>query len=95
MNKFIFTSKISRMGSLLRPYVVEITPVSVILRRRGENLISSEENVIPRNKIAGIQIHRHFIGTDIIINGYSSNTLIVLDAFSYSDAGKIKDLLMN
>lgn len=91
--KMIFKSDFFRSGLLLRPYILEICNENLHAKRRNKNLVTSNEIIIPLNKIAGVKIYHHLIGTDIIIYGNSAKTLIVLIGFSFKSAKAIKKLI--
>lgn len=90
-----FFSRLSRLGSLLRPDEVEVTDTHVTHYKRNANLITDTEVSIPRDKIAGIKIHNKIIGTEVTIYGFSGNTFIHCDGFDATEAKILQCILNN
>lgn len=79
----------------MRPDVIDINDDVVVIKKRGINLVSTNEIIIPKRKIAGIKIRRHLLYADIEVIGYSSKVIGYLEAFSYADAKTIKEEILS
>jgi hypothetical protein len=90
-----FTSRVSRLGSLLRPDIIVITDTHVIHNKRNANLITDTEESVPRDKIAGVKIHNKLVGSEITIYGYSANTFIRCEGFTEIEAKLIQVIINN
>ena len=95
IEKNAWQSSVLRGGSILSPFFVDISDEYVTISRQYMSMFTTVETVITISKIAAVKIHRHLIGTNIEIIGYSPKAFALLQAFSYADAQLIKDIILN
>jgi hypothetical protein len=90
--KRIFKSRITRLGPLLTPYVIEVDDNFVTFRKRNSYLLNVDSMSIPISKISSVNVDANILGTEIIITSFGEGE-IRAKKFSLSDAKEIKQLI--
>ena len=72
-----FKSRITRLGPILTPYIIEVEDGFITFRKRNFYLLNVDSVSIPINKIASVELDAHILGTDIIITSFGAGEIRV------------------
>lgn len=89
-----FSSRISRLGSVLTPDRIIILDSEVVYKRRNSFLIGYEVVSIPFSRVASVVVEQKLLGATLRIVGMGTNS-IEASNFSWQDANEIKKLIMS
>jgi hypothetical protein len=89
-----FSSRITRMGSVLTPHRIIITNDMVTWRKRNSVLVGVDSTQVKRASITSVDIVDNVIGCDIVIHAQGHPNIIATN-FSGSDAERIRELILN
>jgi len=89
-----FTSDVTRLGPILRPYVLEINEGIIRYSKRNKNLLNKDTMTIGIDNVAAVKVESSLLGTVLTISSFGGEDIIIRK-MNIQDAYRAEEIINN